>query len=674
MSLLSIPVRQLLQRSTEELANLLTGRFNIVFDDGEVVETNAAETIYSSYIWDILRQYPETPVIAKHHIRYHLAKINFGSKTTINCYSEIMRSVVTHYRDKVDFTRDQLMRLIYKTNNNLYIKMSKRTAPWQSSLDILDFEEIVRNPEIVAIKENVEVTPTAVKQSQDDMIDVLMKSPSLDNNRIAKGVRSDNMSKGQIVKCIGSVGYITDIDQDIFPDPVLRSYAEGIRSIYDSVIESRSAAKALQFSKKPLQDTEYFSRRLQFITMQLKNLHRGDCGSRKHLLWYVRPELKDESGNTLRKGDLNNLVGTYYLDEETNKYRVLTSDDKHLISKTIKMRSVLHCNHSDPYGVCTTCFGELSEGVPEGASLGHLCAVTMVSPMSQAVLSTKHLDGTADIESAIVDDIDKGFIQVADRGKSYVLTPSLARHKPKLIIPPDLASRLPNLMEVDDVRELNITSTTEFEYITVEYYEVVPKTDFEKETVLPVRRNIPISIKRRQGSMTHEFLDYIKQVGWTYDADNNYIVDLDKWDYKQLFITLPFRHHSMADHAKEIEHLIESNVSERKNRAKATPSDILVQLFDLVNSKSDVNISILSVIVYTTSIVSDEYYDYSLPKESTISEFGVASKIMQYRSISAAMAFEGHVNTLSDPVNFLIDFKPNHPMDALVVPELMTRS
>ena len=174
--------------------------------------------------------------------------------------------------------------------------------------------------------------------------------------------------------------------------------------------------------------------------------------------------------------------------------------------------------------------------------------------------------------------------------------------------------------------------------------------------------------------MTHEFLDYIKQVGWTYDADNNYVVDLDKWDYKQLFITLPFRHHSMADHAKEIEHLIESNVSERKNRAKATPSDILVQLFDLVNSKSDVNISILSVIVYTTSIVSDEYYDYSLPKESTISEFGVASKIMQYRSISAAMAFEGHVNTLSDPVNFLIDFKPNHPMDALVVPELMTRS
>ena len=102
MSLLSIPVRQLLQRSTEELVNLLTGRFNIVFDDGEVVETNAAETIYSSYIWDILRQYPETPVIAKHHMRYHLAKINFGSKTTINCYSEIMRSVVTHYRDKVD--------------------------------------------------------------------------------------------------------------------------------------------------------------------------------------------------------------------------------------------------------------------------------------------------------------------------------------------------------------------------------------------------------------------------------------------------------------------------------------------------------------------------------------------------------------------------------------------
>lgn len=673
MSLMKIKARDLLAYPTETLENMLTGKFIIVFDNGEGVETNAAKTLYTSYIWDIFRVYNQVPILPKHHIEYHLKKINFGSKTTIHCYSEIFKTLVETYRNDPTFLRDGVMRLIYSVNNNLYNKMSSKAAAWQVSLDILDFERILSDEDIQKIKRDMTITPVGVDQAQKDIVEVLLKSNKLDDSTIARGVRADILSKGQVAKCIGPCGYVTDIDSFIFPKPVLRGYAEGLRSIYDSLIESRSGAKSLQFSKKPLQDTEYFSRRLQFITMNVKNLHFGDCGTKKYLHWYVRPDSYDEEGRLIQKSDLGNLIGKYYLAED-GTLKVITKEDTHLIGKTIKLRSVLHCNHDDPYGICSTCLGELSYGVPKDANIGHLCAVTMASPVSQAVLSVKHLDGTAIVEGVSVSDMDKRFVSAANSGKSYKLNKSLLKHKPKLVLSSEVASRLSNVMDVDDVRDLNITRTTEMDTIVIEYYENPPKGDFEDAVVVPDRHMIPISIKRRLGSLTHEFLEYIKKVGWTYDKDNNFIIDLSQWNFDELFITLPLKHHSMADHSSEIEKLIESSVKDRSTRLKrTTPSDLVTQLFDLVNSKTNVNIAVLEVIIYSTSIVSDEDYDYSLPKERTKFQFGVASNIMTYRSISAAMAFEGHLKVLSDPVNFLYTRKPNHPFDALVVPEQMNK-
>ena len=53
--MLTIQARQLLQYSTQELSEALTGEFKIVFEDGVELQTNAAQTLYSSHIWDLLR-------------------------------------------------------------------------------------------------------------------------------------------------------------------------------------------------------------------------------------------------------------------------------------------------------------------------------------------------------------------------------------------------------------------------------------------------------------------------------------------------------------------------------------------------------------------------------------------------------------------------------------------
>lgn len=669
---MEIHVRQLLSKSTEELTELLTGRFTVVFDDGNKLETNAAQMLYTSYIWDLLRHYPDTPVIPEHHVTYHLSKIAFGSKTTIKCYTELFRSINTTYKDRADFSRNELMRDIYRTNNNLYNNITVKTAPWYVSLDILDFKEILDNAEVRAIKANLDPTPEGIDQAQKDIVNVLLKSRTLDGSVIATGVRADILSKGQVAKCIGPCGYITDIDSYIFPKPVLRGYAEGLRSLHDSLIESRSGAKSLQFSKRPLQDTEYFSRRLQLLNMTIRNMHYTDCGSQHYIQWLVRAEEYDEDGKVSRPSDLPNLLGKYYLDEETNTLKAITAKDNHLVGQVLKLRSVMYCNHEDPYGICATCFGDLAYGIPEGANVGHLCAMTMASPVSQSVLSVKHLDGTAVVEGVYISEQNRQFLKSAEAGQSYKFVSTAKKLKPKLILSAKQSEMFSYLTGNVDVTEYHITRITALEYIQLEYYPRPPQKGEDPELVHRERINIDVSIKRRLGSFTHAFLQYVKDKGWTYDSKKNVIIDLAAWNYDEVFMTLPLKHHSMADHSREIEKLIESSKKDKAGRkASATPGNLLAELFDLVNSKVSVNMSVLEVTLYATMVVSDDNLDYTLPKERTMHQFGVAKDIMSYRSLSAAMAFENRIQILCDPINFLKQPRADHPFDAILVPEKM---
>ena len=58
-----IHARKLLGFTTSQLWDVLTGEFQLQFDDGEVIQTNDKETLYSSYVWDFHRLYPNTPLL-----------------------------------------------------------------------------------------------------------------------------------------------------------------------------------------------------------------------------------------------------------------------------------------------------------------------------------------------------------------------------------------------------------------------------------------------------------------------------------------------------------------------------------------------------------------------------------------------------------------------------------
>jgi len=181
---------------------------------------------------------------------------------------------------------------------------------------------------------------------------------------------------------------------------------------------------------------------------------------------------------------------------------------------------------------------------------------------------------------------------------------------------------------------------------------------------------------RRKASFTTEMLLYIREHGCTYDNNNNIVINLAKWNHRDVIMTIPHRHFNMSDLSKQIQELVEGRavVKKIKNRYNDLKWEAFVmELYDLVNSRLKVNLAIIEVIAYCIMIVSYDDNNYSLPKPWTQSGFGIKSKLLPMRSESALMAYEKQIESLINPVSFNHRNRMDHPLDVFLTPEEVIR-
>jgi hypothetical protein len=657
-----ISVHTLLGMSTEDLWGSLHGPFILVLDDGEI-ETNHREVIYSSYAWDLIREFPLERIEKQHHVADVLRGKPLGSNTHLNLLAQVVWSVHDQYVNedlphapgwRPSTTLDHLARRVYEITNLMYNDLTYRLEEYVVSLDITHFIEILDHPGIIAARKPLyekpldRVTDDDLRDTYNAMTNVIKNDPSLDHSLLARASRAGTIKHDQLLQCVGPRGRVTDVDSVNFHLPILRSFTEGYRSIYDSGVESRSSAKSLLNAQAPLKGTEYFSRRLQLMSMNIQHLHRGDCGTTKYIPW------------KMTKKDLKRLAGKYYLDEEKNKLRVLKGDEAYLVNKLVPIRSVMNCNHPDPIGVCSTCFGALSHSVPEFTNIGHLCCMVLTEKSSQSVLSTKHLDSSASIEALVLNEMDRMYLKVGTDDNSYLMASQLKGVSVKVVFDAKDIPSISDVLAIDTVENLTISrfSSIHSMGIVVDQGKKIDRADVVTEW------------KGRVSSLTHEFLEHIRLNGYTTDEFDNYVIDLQNWDWNKPILALPLKHYNMAEHSREIAGMLESSVEEMQNRDKnLTPSVALSQLYDLVNQKLDVGMAILDIVLYEAMVISAEEGNYALPKgNSPTSGFGVMSQSMLHRSLSAAMAFEGHRDVIVNPVSYIQKNRLPHPFDAVLMP------
>jgi hypothetical protein len=538
---MKVHIRSLLKTSTEELWQKLHGEFTLVFDDHSEIQTNSKECIYSSYAWDLYREYPDAIITKESHVRAIIKDSRLSADTHNDIMSVVLYCVYDNYVQMVpDKTKllDHLAKRAYEIINTMYNELSHKLEEYVTTLDILDFLEVNDNQQIVQAESATPHTQEGIDEFYNIIRNVLNNDKSLDNNQLAKAVRSKLVKTDQTLQCIGPRGFLTDIDSYIYKKPIMQGYFKGIRTLEDSMKESRSAAKALAFSVDPLKKAEYFSRRQQLICQNVKNLHRTDCGSKHYLLWQVRGEEKIE-GIVTRESDLKTIFGKYYLDEDTNALKIIKKTDTHLIGKTIKIRdAVAGCQHPDPYGVCEVCFGEASLTVPEHTNLGHMACVSMNSIVTQLVLSTKHYDGSSVVEGIRLDPHDKKYVSALVNGNDYWLSNDLKNKKLTIKIDPRDAKGLADVSSVSDVNKLTISRVSELEVIHL-------IIDNGKGVIDEVP--ITVAVNKRLANLTHAVLRHCKKNGWEITADNKYLIDMTGWDWTQPILSLPLRHFNMSD-------------------------------------------------------------------------------------------------------------------------------
>ena len=628
------------------------GPMKVVFDDG-ILETHGRATIFSAYSWPFYVLYPKTPALMCHH----LGEKRVGGSTNLDLLGLVMWDCFDAYAPETPETHhvpfiEELCRRTYQAINLFYNVMTYRLESYVRTLSIYDFMEVINHAVIKQANDSVQPTQLSIDHCFRKIKGVILDPRELIGNSVADAAKNGMVSMGQILQCVGPRGFVTDVDSNIFREPILTGYAHGIRTLYGSMIESRSAAKALAFTDDPLKKTEYFNRRLQLIAATMQHLVPGDCGSQDYMTWRVSAT------------DLATIAGKYYLTDKG--LQRIKESDRHLIGERIQVRTPLSCKLPQSNSVCYRCFGELSLSVPADTNIGHVSATAVCEQASSRVLSVKHEDGSSTVDTIELSEYDQQFIRLGTDPNTIKLADRLEGRRVILLINGKEAEGISDVQYVENVTDLPVGFVSS---LTEVHLTVIGKT--KEEPVM-----IPVSVGSRHSSMTHELLAYIKQYGWTTtapapgSATGNYQIDLSHWDMELPLFVLPLKHMNMLDYMATIETFIKSSTQggdSKTMRDFPTAEAALKEFYALVSSHLFVNIAHLEILVRAVMIRSEKHRDYRIPHHGNAVEFGSFNVTMAMRSLGSTMAFERHRFVFNDPATYLLDFRPDHPLDALLV-------
>lgn len=655
--MVSFTSRELMAYSEDQIHALPDGPLTIVFDDATELFTTARATILSWYFWEFFRIDQGVPMKDKHHV----GNKDFTQSLQLKLLGECMTEVILYRKRRGEPTVlpvSEYWRVGYEVINRIYNFVANNLEDYVVTIDADDVLEVLDHPTVMRFNKEVKPYYESIKTAQDGILKVLKDQTELDGNRIAEAVRCALVSDGQVAQCFGPIGLRTAVDSTVFPIPVTTNFSEGLVSLYDSMVESRSASKALMFTKTPLQKVQYYNREIQLEAGVVMNLHHDtDCGSKVTVPYFIKTAKV-----------LDELQGKYYVKDDGTLAVITAKDvkDKTMIGTTVQLRSIRGCMHPDEQGVCSTCYGVIALSVPEGANVGHTSCVELNKNVTQITLSTKHLDSGVKVEDFIIQPADEPYLSVADEDGRLRLRKKLKERQAKLKFH---VLEAPNLAQLEAASDLSMVSSETIASMS----EVRIRTERPSGGYLEFP--VTVSMGSRKASFTFEFMAYMKEKGVLLADSGMYMVDLADWDFSLPVFRLPLKHRSMLEFKTEVEQFIKAAhtktaTSPLRRCGKPTdPADfgsVLAQFHDIVGTKLSVNIVHLEVLLYSTMIRSKANNDYRLPKPRHKAEFAPYTELMRMRSLAPAMAYQAQVETIHSISSYLDIQRPASPMDPIL--------
>lgn len=655
----SVHVRDLIALSEDEIWDLDSDRsapIEIQFDDG-VLHTRPQPTIFSWYIWQLFNDYNKTPVEKK----YHIQNTRITADTHLAYFSKATQGIFESYNKQVDM--DHIAKRIYQLTNQMFNAFVLRLEEEVTSIDILDFIEVVDHPKVAKAIAAMKPNAKSIERTYEAVCNVIMDPAELVGNAVAEPIKSKLTKENQAMQCLVARGAMSDIDSNIFPTPVMDSYLSGITGLRDAMIESRSASKAQINTTGPVRDAEYFNRIEQLITSYVIGVETEngqpvkDCGSKTYRERQLTPS------------DFMDWVGKCYLDETSGQLKVLKAQDRHLVDKVLKFRSVFDCKVLSRQHICQTCYGDLYYNIPVGTNLGHTGATATCKDVSQIIISTKHYDASAVGEEIQYGEYDLKFVRLGTDPNHILLNSRLKGYDDLTItLSASEATRLSEIMTADlntiSIRRISAISEVRF--------------DFTDRMGLPDSGVVPVSMGTQYSSLSKSFLAYLKKERWDLTDSGNYRIDMKNWDYSEPAFIMPMKQMSMMDFFLTIEYILKSKTTEdaakrtvipgiKHLKKIADPWDGLMYLHEVVQQKFKINIVHLEVMVQALRVMNLKERDYRIPLGTEHGQVGDFNEVIGNRSLGAKLAYQYIMDIFDSPEVDIIEGRHPHAMDYMLM-------
>ena len=213
------------------------------------------------------------------------------------------------------------------------------------------------------------------------------------------GIKSEQLREFSI-----NGGLKSDLMGNTIPIPINSNFVVGgFGNVTNYFIDAGASRKSLIANKEKMGSSGHMSLLMKLSCVGTYLSDEEDCGT-AHT---VELTIND-------KKFLELCTGRYYRMKGQREYKLLKSTDTHLIGKTLLFRDPGKCACKG--GICKTCYGALST-VNKGMDVGIFASTIISRPLSQNILSTKHLNTTNSSLIEFNECFDKSFKLEANQVK-----------------------------------------------------------------------------------------------------------------------------------------------------------------------------------------------------------------------------------------------------------------
>lgn len=641
-SLRDINARDIVNMTEDEVFALEKGvDLSISFADKVMVATRKS-TIYTWYLWHIHRMFRNVPI----HSNHHLGDAKVTPRSHMDIMGNIRRTVIEHNGIEKQHVIERLNTAIYDAYNMQYNGLTVQLEEYITSISIIDFIEVEFNPEIKRLNDelinNPNAAPPDIDKAHKGIARVLKEDPSLAHNAVARTLRHKLVREGSILQSVSARGFVKEVDSFQFPVPIKTGFIRGMNTYTAFATESRTATTAEFMTKNPMRKSEYLNRELQLLTSSVKRIHFGDCGSTESII-FIGPD----------KEHMKDLEGTHRFDKDGVEH-VIRADDYHLAGKPLNIRSIWTCKHPDRYGLCSACYGELSNNIIPTDHIGHISAVEQQSDQSQLILSFKHFVNSVSLMQFDITDEAALFFSRRPKISQHGIFVKPEYKNASIVIYAEEGQNLDDLQYLDSLDKI---SENRFTAITSMGFIVGPPDKERRELV-------GTQVNNRTPFLTMDMLVYITQHGYTINEKGAYVIDLSEWDFDKPVLALPKKQFSAEEYSDLIKRFIKgTRTGKRKPTDSAVvtdfehPDNALQEFHNIVSERLNVNLIHLQLILYGAMAYRPEEgkYNIPMPEDRRDGQFVKTSAKMKRGNYAVSMAYQTQIETLFDPVSYLQD-------------------